>query len=57
VLIQVRDGKRGPRRVKVGLDVMKIVGGIRALHTDPTDDTLLFKLEEANDGGRCVFAT
>jgi integrase len=54
LLIQVRDGKRGPREVKVNLDVMKIVGGIRALHTDPTDDTLLFKLEETDEGSRFV---
>jgi hypothetical protein len=33
---------------------MKIVDGIRALHSHPTDDTLLFKLEETDDGSRFV---
>ena len=53
-VIQVRDGKRGPRKVLVKPIVLDIIDEIRATHDAPTKETSLFKLSDDDHGVRFI---
>ena len=53
-IINVRDGKRGPRAVVAPHDVGCIIDGLRALHCNASPTTRLFTLERGGESSRFV---